>query len=86
MLAENEEEAKIIHPSGSIYHTYFKDINRWCSEVDYKRHKEKLDYCPYLDDRWCKSPEVVTVQYIGEFKGNIEDYPTRIVCSSFNAG
>ena len=34
---------------------------------------------------WC-NPNDVLVEYVGEFKGNLENYPTRVICASFNAG
>lgn len=86
VIAETEEEAKLIHPSGNTYNTYFKDINKWCSELDYKRYKQYYDYYMYSDYSWCSSPDAVMVEYLGEFKGNLNDYPSRIICASFNAG
>lgn len=41
---------------------------------------------PMMDEnnkRWCNGPEHVTVRYLGEATGDVEQ---GIVCASFNAG
>lgn len=73
----------------------FIDLKEWREEDLDKQVEYLIDWYDFetdaldallLDGGWCKSFEAVTVKYIGEFKGNLDDYPTRIVCASFNAG
>ena len=81
VIANTEEEAKLIHPGSLIYYPV---ANQWFWRDS--GYKEYLNEGYYSNDSWCKYPEQVTVTYLGEFKGNLEDYPSKIVCVSFNAG
>jgi hypothetical protein len=83
VLAETEEEARTIHPNSNF--KYRDDLSRWVRDSWYDKYL-KENIIPYFDSSWCKHPEAVIVKYLGEFKGNLDDYPTRIICSSFNAG
>ena len=85
VIANNEEEAKLIHPNG--YDKYREELKVWLSDYDYEMYLYGNNI-EFLDSysNWCKSTEAVTVTYVGEFKSNIEDYPSRIICASFNAG
>lgn len=108
VIANNEEEAKLIHPANNshynneYYYNYqylvkynrFINLKEWTEEDLDKQVEIMTDWYDFETDAldallsdggWCKSPEAVTVKYIGEFKGNLDDYPTRIVCASFNA-
>lgn len=109
VIAENEEEAKTIHPANNehynneYYYNYqysvkynrFVDLKEYTEENLDKQVEIMTDWYDFETDTldallsdagWCKYPEAVTVKYIGEFKGNLEDYPARIICASFNAG
>lgn len=60
--AENEEEAKKIHPEGDFY----DDIpeNKW--EAEHGSTNQWLD--KYVYQKWAKSPEDVKVEEIGTAK------------------
>lgn len=74
VVAENEDEARDIHPSDSVKnYSDTKDLpydstGRW----------------DYMFGSWAKSPEYVTAEYIGEASPHLKK--GTVVCSSFNAG
>lgn len=75
VLAETEEAAKLIHPSG-----YFewKEKPGAKSGWGFKEHDG-----PTYDGSWADEPNQVSAEYLGEAAPTVTD---QIVCHSFNAG
>jgi len=85
VIAENEEEAKKIHPNGTYdYHEDSKDERE---EATKKSHYFCVNIEEYarVDEvygSWAKK-EFVNVEYVGEAK---EGSKKGVVCASFHAG
>ena len=85
VVAETEEEAKMIHPDGeALYKTGFdewdnKEKTGWFS-VD----ATSAWFIGFADHYWCKNPSKVTATCIGEAESSLT--AGTVVCASFNAG
>lgn len=80
---------KLYHISQSVnndYDTFSDAVVCAASEEDARNTHPGWGEDPWKEDRygtWCKSPDEVTVKYIGEAAEGIEK---GIICSSFHAG
>ena len=76
VIAEGPESAKRFHPNG--YYVW--------TEAGWE-HKGYL--VTPMGDNWCEWPpdlNDITVEYIGVFDGNLEDFDGAVICASYNAG
>lgn len=80
VIANNAEEAKIIHPDPEI--KYYEDVDRWFEdEVDYVEYKVDCVYGYGYNTEWCKSPSQVNVEYLGQYKNNLK--VGSVLCANY---
>lgn len=85
VVAETEEDAKMIHPDGES--VYMDGFDEWENEENTAWFSK--DYVgawrvTHNHSGWCESPSFVTATCIGEAESWVK--AGTVVCASFNAG
>ena len=84
VVAETEEEAKMIHPREKVVWGEFIDEQSSCRLACTDWHYSFDDGYVWRNNTWSNSPSSVTATCIGEAESSLT--AGTVVCASFNAG